>query len=73
MEPLDSVTVYKVTDPNRAEIIKSALASEGIHCDLGGENQAGFTGLWEIEVMVRAIDADRAKKIIESHESRQSG
>jgi hypothetical protein len=68
MEPNDLVTVYTLTDPNKAEIIKGALQAEGIHCELGGETQAGFTGLWDIEVMVRAEDADQAEKIIQSHE-----
>ncbi len=68
MEPNALVTVYTLTDANRAEIIKGALQAEGIHCQLGGEGQAGFTGLWDIEVMVRAEDADQAEKIIQSHE-----
>ena len=68
MDQNELVTVYTLTDPNRGEIIKGALHAEGIACELGGEGQAGFTGLWEIEVMVRADDADRAKKIIELHE-----
>ncbi len=68
MDQDELVTVYTLTDPNESEIIKGALHAEGIACELGGEGQAGFTGLWEIDVMVRAEDADRARKIIESHE-----
>ena len=68
MNQNELVTVYTVTDPNRGEIIKVALHAEGISCELGGEGQAGFTGIWEIDVMVRAEDADRARKIIELHE-----
>jgi hypothetical protein len=68
MDENELMTVYTLTDPNQAEIIKAALHAEGIACELGGEGQAGFTGLWEIEVLVRADDADRARKIIESHE-----
>lgn len=68
MEMLDLVKVFSVTDPNIAEIIKGALQAEGIACQLGGEGQAGFTGLWEIDVLVRATDADAARKVIESHE-----
>jgi hypothetical protein len=68
VEQNDLVTVYTETDPNRGEIIKGALQAEGIPCELGGGGQAGFTGLWEIDVMVRAEDADRARQIIESHE-----
>lgn len=68
METNDLVTVYTLNDPNKAEIIKHALMAEGIACELEGESQAGFTGLFEIEVVVKAIDADRARKIIESHD-----
>jgi hypothetical protein len=60
--------VYTVTDRGQGEIIKGALQAEGIRCELGGESQAGYTGLWEIDVMVRAADAARARKIIQSHE-----
>jgi len=68
MDADDLVTIYTLTDPSRAEIIKGSLESDGIRCELGGDGQAGFTGLWEIDVMVRAEDADRARKIIETHE-----
>ncbi len=67
MEANDLISIYMVNDPNKAEIIKNALQSEGIQCQLGGEHQAGFTGMFEIDVLVRAVDADRAREIIESH------
>ena len=70
MDSEELTSVYSLDDPNKAEIIKHALLAEGIKCELGGEHQAGFTGMGSmtIEVLVRAIDADRATKIIESHE-----
>lgn len=67
MEADDIVSVYRVTDPHQAEIIRGALQGEGITCELGGQNQAGFTGVWEIEILVRADDASRAREVIESH------
>ncbi len=69
MEAEELTSVYTLTDPNKAEIIKNALVSEGIVCELGGEHQAGFAGMFEINVLVRAMDADRARKIIASHDS----
>ena len=39
MDANDLVKVYTVTDPAQAEIIKGALESEGIPCELGGEGQ----------------------------------
>lgn len=71
MDKLDLVTVYTVRDAGHAEVIRGALEAEGISCQIGGEGQGGYTGLFDIEVLVRAIDADAAKKIIESHESRK--
>jgi hypothetical protein len=67
MEQDDLVSVFTLNDPGKADIIKNALEAEGIRCELGGEHQAGFTGLFEIDVLVREADADRALKLIESH------
>jgi hypothetical protein len=67
MDANELVSVYTLSDPGTAEIIKNALIGEGIRCELGGEGQAGFTGLFEISVLVRATDAERARAIIESH------
>jgi hypothetical protein len=70
MEYSDLVSVYTLTDPKRAEIIKNFLEGEGIRCFLGGEEAAADLGLaaFEISVNVRAGDADRARKLIEKHE-----
>jgi hypothetical protein len=72
LEILQLVTVYTVADPVKAEIIQNTLHNEGIRCFLDGENQAGHSGLMalEIKVQVPIADADRAQKIIESHEGR---
>lgn len=64
------VTVYTVSTPVEAEILKNFLNAEGIACEVGGEGQAGFTGITEIEILVKAIDADRAAALIRSHENR---
>jgi hypothetical protein len=61
------VSVCSVNDPAKAEIIKNALVAEGIPCRLGGEHQAGLAGIFQIDVLVRAADADRARAIIQSH------
>ncbi len=68
MDANDLVKVYSVTDAVQAEIIKGALENEGIPCELGGEGQGGLTGILTIDLMVRSADADRAKKIIGTHE-----
>jgi hypothetical protein len=75
MDFKDLVTVYTLTNPTEAEIIKNFLQSEGMHCFLEGINQAAETGLiaLKIKVQVPASDSDRARKLIESHEKRQKG
>ena len=62
----DPVTVYTVRDPASAEIIRIALHDAGIACEIDGEYQAGFTGAIDIGIIVKAEDADRALKLIES-------
>lgn len=70
MDPNELVTVYTVTNPVQGEIIKNALEDEQIQCALEGEAQAGLTGVLEIRVMVRAVDAERAAELIREHEAR---
>ncbi len=64
----EPVTVYVLNDPYQAEIIQTALRGEGIPCELDGERQAGLSGVLEIGVMVRAQDADRARRLIRRHD-----
>ena len=68
MDASELVKVYTVTDAAQAEIIKGALESEGIPCELGGEGQGGFTGILAIDLMVRSEDVKLARKIIQTHE-----
>ncbi|MEZ6057407.1 MAG: DUF2007 domain-containing protein [Planctomycetaceae bacterium] len=67
-DPDELVTVYTVVEPTRAELLRAVLQSEGIRCNIGGETQAGLTGTTSIDILVRAIDADRAHRLIVSHE-----
>jgi hypothetical protein len=61
------VKVYTLNDPNQAEIIKNMLRDHGIDCVLDGEGQAGFTGVLEIDVLVKANDAEQATEVLKSH------
>jgi hypothetical protein len=61
------LTVYTLQDAGQAEVIRIALENEGIPCTVGG-NRAGLTGILEIDIMVRAPDALRARQLIEAHE-----
>lgn len=68
----EPVTVYTLNDPYEAEVVRTELCGEGIRCELDGEHQAGFSGVLKIGVLVRARDADRARKVIRRHEVRTS-
>ena len=59
------VVVYNTHDLYEAEIIRNELHDAGISCELDGESQGGFTELVETKVLVRAWDADRARRLIE--------
>jgi len=69
MEYNDLVSVSTLTNSVEAEILKNFLQAEGIHCTLEGEETAANLGLaaFAINVMVRAGDADHARKLIETH------
>ena len=69
MEADEPVTVYTVNNPYEAEVIKTALQGQGISCELDGEGQAGLSDILEIGVLVRARDADRARKLILHNEA----
>ena len=65
------VTVYEAPNVAIARIVATDLEDDGIKYRLSDENQGGFPGLPQIgsvEIMVRAEDADRARRIIEKHE-----
>jgi hypothetical protein len=70
MDANDPLTVYTLNDPYEAEIVRNALRGEGIRCELDGERQAGLSDILEIGVLVRARDADLARKLIRRHEAR---
>jgi hypothetical protein len=63
----DVITVYTLNDPNEAEVVKMLLRDHNIDCELDGEHQAGFSGIFEIGVLVRGEDADEAREVIRVH------
>jgi len=62
------VPVYRTTDVGRAEIIRSALESQGIPCAIENERQAAFSGVLECRLHVQAADEVRAREFIAAHE-----
>lgn len=64
-EAAEVVVVYTTNDVYQAEILRSKLHDAGIACELDGESQGGFTHLVETKLLVRAWDADHARRVIE--------
>jgi Putative prokaryotic signal transducing protein len=73
MDSQELVTVYNASNSVEAEIVKNALEDEGIRCFVEGENQAAGSGLTGIpvQIQVAAVDADRAREFIQTHEQRR--
>jgi putative signal transducing protein len=67
VDPNDPVVLQTTTNLAEAEILKNALEAEGIKCELEGENQASFTGVLGVRVLVRAWDEERARKVLAEH------
>ena len=59
------IVAYTTNDVYEAEVIRNTLHDAGIACELDGESQGGFSELVETKLLVRAWDADRARRLIE--------
>lgn len=70
MDIHEPVVVYTLTNQIEAEILKNYLHAEGIACFLDGANQASQMNVsaFEIKILVDAGHADRARKLIASHD-----
>jgi hypothetical protein len=66
-------TIYTLSDPIKAEIIKNALEEEGIRCFLDGMNEmiAPGVGAFRIHVQVPVDDVERATAFVKEHEAAQ--
>jgi hypothetical protein len=76
MHAEDLVSVCTVQSPTEAELIRNALKSVGIACEIGGETQAGLAGVLAIDVLTHANDAKEARKYLrqlrkEKHERKK--
>lgn len=66
MDANDLVEVYASTSEPEAEVVRGRLEEEGIETQISGAAQGGFAGVLDVKVYVKAIDADRARRIIEN-------
>ena len=67
IDPNELVPIHSTLDAGEAEVLRVALAEEGIICRIENERQAGFTGVFPMRLFVRAEDADRATKLLKEH------
>ncbi|MDG2186478.1 MAG: DUF2007 domain-containing protein [Mariniblastus sp.] len=61
------VSIYTLSDPYEAELIKNTLEDHDIRCSLDGETQGGFVGVVNIGILVKESDAERAVELIRKH------
>ena len=69
-DPLPPALPADMELDDEAERLALELDDEGIECFLDGENQASFTGILNINVLVRASDEERARQLLNSHASK---
>ncbi|MCH2181705.1 MAG: DUF2007 domain-containing protein [Mariniblastus sp.] len=67
------VSVYTISDPYEAELIKNMLEENGIRCSLDGETQGGFVGVVNIGILVAEPDAERAVELIRQNFEEDQG
>lgn len=68
-DPDKLVSIYRTSNSFRAWILRNALIAEGIACEVEGDLQGGYTGLFRsVRLLVWAEDVQRAKTFIEEHE-----
>jgi hypothetical protein len=70
MDNQEPVVVYTVTDLGHAELVRSFLESEGIQASINAASS--LPGVEDIEILVRASDADRAAQLLEEHDASQA-
>ncbi len=67
LDPASLVAIHSLYDAGVAEVLRVALAEAGIPAFIDGERQAGMTGVLPMRLLVRAQDADRARRLLREH------
>ncbi|MGH7134319.1 MAG: DUF2007 domain-containing protein [Pirellulales bacterium] len=58
-------TVYTTTHPADAEMVRLALADEGLAAFVDGPTQGGLVGVLQVHVCVARHEAEQARQLIE--------
>jgi putative signal transducing protein len=67
MDANEPVVIQTTNNLGEAEILKGVLESEGIQCELEGENQGSFAGILAVKILVRSRDEEKARQVLASH------
>ncbi|EAQ81937.1 putative signal transducing protein [Blastopirellula marina] len=70
MTDINWTEVLTAYDESQAEVIKIALAEEGIPCTIENAHQGGFTGVFQARVLVPEDYAAAAKKLLDAHQQK---
>lgn len=73
MDVNEPVVVCTTNNLAEAELLKNVLESEGIKCELDGENEGSFAGVMGVRILVRAWDEERARQALGSHARHHGG
>jgi hypothetical protein len=66
------VNVFGTRNPLEAQIVQSALEAAGVDCHIVGSHQAGHSGIFEIQLVVRDVDEPLARQLLAEFESGQA-
>ncbi|WP_158264833.1 DUF2007 domain-containing protein [Blastopirellula marina] len=67
MNDINWTEVMTTYDESQAEVIRIALAEEGIPCTIENAHQGGFTGVFQARVLVPENFVHTAAKLLEAH------
>ncbi|UUO07583.1 DUF2007 domain-containing protein [Blastopirellula sp. J2-11] len=70
MTDINWTEVLTAYDESQAEVIKIALAEEGIPCTIENAHQGGFTGVFQARVLVPEDFVNAAKKLLDAHQQK---
>ena len=63
------ITVFGTHNPLEAQMVRAALEAAGVDSHIVGDHQAGHTGIFEIQLVVRSEDEARARELLAEFES----
>jgi hypothetical protein len=58
------VTIFRSRSPLEVQLIQTALQAAGLDCHVEGEHQAGYSGLFDVALVVRAEDEAAARELL---------